>query len=393
MQLTIHRGAKQIGGCVTELSYGSHRVFIDIGENLRESDAPLLPIEGLTMGDVSYSALFLTHYHGDHMGRLPDVLPGVPVYMGDTAKELQLNYARRVEQHYPGYPALIERVSPFTPGKPVQIGEIIVTPLMIDHSAFDAYMFLVEAGGVRVLHTGDFRLHGPRGGKTLRMLRQYAKNINYLICEGTMSREPAVRLTEWELGQEARRLMKDNKYVFVLCASTNIDRIAEFYHANPTGRLFICDAYQKSQLEIIRQGHGQLSPFYDFQHIYSYAHNLDGLMRERGFYMLIKQNAQCANLLERYRGESLLIYSMWSGYLKGEAKNEGLAAFLHSYPLEFLHSSGHASPEDVVSLIDCVNPRNAVIPIHTDAPDTFKELLPGREVCLLVDGERFELKR
>ena len=69
---------------------------------------------------------------------------------------------------------------------------------------------------------------------------------------------------------------------------------------------------------------------------------------------------------------------------------DGLAEFLRPYPLEFLHSSGHASPEDVASLINCVDPRSAVIPIHTDAPEVFQEMLPGRKMCLLEDGERVE---
>ena len=40
------------------------------------------------------------------------------------------------------------------------IGDIRIRPLVIDHSAADSYMFVIEAEGKHVLYTGDFRMHG-----------------------------------------------------------------------------------------------------------------------------------------------------------------------------------------------------------------------------------------
>ena len=34
MKLIIHRGTKQIGGCVTEIEHNGYKVFIDYGEQL-----------------------------------------------------------------------------------------------------------------------------------------------------------------------------------------------------------------------------------------------------------------------------------------------------------------------------------------------------------------------
>ena len=44
--------------------------------------------------------------------------------------------------------------------EPVTIKDIKVTPLVVDHSAYNAYMLLIEADGKKILHTGDFRNHG-----------------------------------------------------------------------------------------------------------------------------------------------------------------------------------------------------------------------------------------
>ena len=53
MNIRIHRGTHQIGGCVTEYEYGGWRLFVDYGEELpggpKTGD---LQIEGLTDGDL-----------------------------------------------------------------------------------------------------------------------------------------------------------------------------------------------------------------------------------------------------------------------------------------------------------------------------------------------------
>lgn len=423
--IVVHRGSQQIGGCVTEIRTKNFRIFIDIGENLPGNFTKLPLVDGLTAGKCDNSALFLTHYHGDHVGCLNDVLPNVPIYIGKTAKEIYRNYAMRVAKESL---KRIENFMTFVPLDHIQIGDIVVTPLMIDHSAFDAYMFVIEADGIRILHTGDFRLHGIRGRKMLKMLSCYAKGIDYIVCEGTtVSRNGETSISEHELQKRAAEMMKDAKYVFVLCASTNIDRIGAFYHANPKGRLFICDQYQKKQLEVVRQNHADKSRFYDFKNVKVYAPNLDKDMEEKGFCMLIRQGEQFKAVLEKFKCKGVLslvsehrmggytvginmnflvIYSMWTGYLDGRAKNQGLIDFLKPYqhsemdkeilaPNEYryreLHTSGHASLQDIGKLFETVKPKHGLIPIHTDAPEKFKEIIPSEKIIFLSDGESFEL--
>lgn len=387
MEIIIHRGTHQIGGCVTEISSGKDRVFIDFGEDLPGSGTiiPSGPIPGLTFPDGSHGALFFTHYHGDHVGRLQEVRAGLPLYMGKTAKALFQTYAKRTQRELAGK---VDAIRTFSPLETLRVGSISVTPLMIDHSAFDAYMFLVEGEGKRVLHTGDFRLHGFRGSRTPDLLRRYAGSLDCMICETTnLSRGWEPSMTERALQQRAKTILRENKYCFVLCSSTNIDRIAAFYHAMPRGRLFLCDEYQKNQLEIVREHHRQHSSLYDFPQVYSYGPNLDERMERQGFCMMIRQGALFARLLERYRGRSKVIYSMWSGYLKGETRNEGLAEFLRGQELVFLHTSGHASAEDLVGLYHTLRPKKGLIPIHGEEPERLRGLLPEGKLLLLQDGE------
>ena len=45
MNIKIHRGLDQIGGCITEISTETSRVFIDFGQNLPGNGVPTTPEE------------------------------------------------------------------------------------------------------------------------------------------------------------------------------------------------------------------------------------------------------------------------------------------------------------------------------------------------------------
>ena len=72
MQIIIHRGTHQIGGCITEIqSKKGTRIAIDIGENLpsiNKEENKNINVEGLNTGEPGFDAVFITHYHGDHIG-------------------------------------------------------------------------------------------------------------------------------------------------------------------------------------------------------------------------------------------------------------------------------------------------------------------------------------
>lgn len=95
MKITVHRGLEQIGGCITEISTDTSRVFIDFGKNLPGCGEPTTPEEDaemvariLAQNKKEHEAVFYTHGHEDHVGLAEYIAEEVPQYMSEGTKGL-----------------------------------------------------------------------------------------------------------------------------------------------------------------------------------------------------------------------------------------------------------------------------------------------------------------
>ena len=392
MKLTIHRGINQIGGCITEIQSSSGmKILIDLGHNLPDGDGLAedeydVP-ENLDRLLDGVSAVFYTHYHGDHIAFEAAVAKkGIDQYLGQIARKIKMQFYAHMKNE-----AAFKAVRTFRmyrPGKTVTIGDIRVTPYYVSHSAADAYMFVIKCDGKSVLHTGDFREHGYLGHCLWGTLRRYVvkKNIDILITEGTMlSRDDERMMSEKDLQQKAYELMSRYKYAFVLCSSTDLDRLASFYQATSRhqGRLFVADGYQCKLLKTFTDKLGHKIPEYDFKNPHEYDKALQPLMLESGFTMLVRRSEKFKAWLEALmpllpENETGLIYSQFKGYITegSPAYSHEAYEFVHSYgwKFEYLHTSGHASKDTIAKVCRLVNPRSAIIPIHKEKESDFTSL-------------------
>lgn len=389
MQIIIHRGTHQIGGVATEIRTASTRILIDMGEDLG-TDKDFVPtplsIPGVTDSDGDCDAVLFTHNHGDHVGQFKNIREEIPLYMGELAKAVLLVTREKKNAH------LKKRIANavcFEPGHSFSIGDIKITPFFVDHSACDSYMFLIEADGKRILHTGDFRTHGFRGKALPKILDKYIGKIDSLIIEGTtLSRTKAQPMTERELQQTAKSYMKQYKYVFVLCASTNLERICGLSKAVPYEKFFVCDRYQKELLKLIEKYWGKYSPLFRNIRMRTYGENMFPLFQEKGFLMMVRDNREFRRIIRKFdKEQSIILYSMWDGYRTQPGST--LPDFLDIVgKWETLHTSGHASHDTLQMVIEKTKP-GTIIPIHTDAPGILQTLCPDENIVNLQDGEVF----
>ena len=116
MKITIHRGTHQIGGCVTEYEHEGWHLFVDYGEELSGSPkSGDLLVESLTHGDLSKSALLITHNHGDHIGRITMLPKDLPIYMGKVGRAIQMQLSRHLKNVDSKHEEMLERLSPSNP--------------------------------------------------------------------------------------------------------------------------------------------------------------------------------------------------------------------------------------------------------------------------------------
>ena len=393
MEIIIHRGTHQIGGCATEYRTKNTRIFIDFGAELDSDNATPLDIEGVTKGKTNCDAVFFTHYHGDHMGLLDTINDDVPLYMGVASKGIAKILNDRLSQAPTIKSYDVDRIGAiktFEIAKPILIGDIKITPYAVDHSAYDAYMFKVETDGKTVLHTGDFRTHGFRGKGVKPTLEKYVGKVDALVCEGTtLNRTEVTCETENDLKKRIKSVLEENKYVFVVCSSTNIDRLAGICSVIPKGKYCICDDYQLSVIEYIRDYAGDKSSLYRFGKALYYRDNLDEKMEERGFCMFIRcGNSKHKEIMEKFKDKNhVVIYSMWKGYLE----QDNIKEFLDGYKRLDIHTSGHADSDAIKMLIDTVQP-DMVIPMHTEVPEAFLKLAGASVVKIAKDKETIHLE-
>lgn len=385
MNIHIHRGQDQIGGNIIEISTDTTKILLDAGLELEGDKNGELPKVAGLFDSAGYDAIFISHYHDDHLGLVYHAHKDIPVYTGEASYRIikaSDSYKKKKTITPKGF---------LRHGEAVNVGDIRVTPYLCDHSAFDSYMLLCEADGERVLYTGDFRDNGRKSFDAL--LDALPKNIDRLICEGTtLSRENYVAVTESELEEKAVALFKiTDGPIFVLQSSSNIDRIVTMYRgAKRCGRIFLEETYMAG----IASAAGKSIPNPEFDDVYAFITSpsrfltLTKFKRKAGKSFIAKKRfVMCVrnSMLEYLKSlakkisfeNGLLIYSCWSGYRKKSSMKsflEGCEAL--GLKVVTLHTGGHADEDAIVRLVERVSPR-VLIPVHTENAQRFRELAPG----------------
>ncbi len=419
--IKIHRGTNQIGGTVTEIYTENTHIFIDFGTELPGSEGDLTDHDMIQMiRKAECDGVLFTHHHGDHIGLLKEIpqrdIQNHPIRLGlgKTARKILINIHKTLagnssmstdqqEEHGQILRILQDnsRWQDLRDGETFYLGDFKITPVRVDHSAYDSFLFFIETQGYCILHTGDFRTHGRLGKDFFRRLSKYleGKQVNVLLTEGTMmSRLSEKILHEEELEQKAYEELKkpQNRYAFLICSSTNVESLASFHNAAlKLGRPFIVNHYVYEQLCLYRETAGKENrklsfwKSYPFENMYLYNDKLGmtqpEYMKKQGFVMLVGTSDAYTKRMEYFRQENpendpLIIYSMWNGYLdeKGDAYQPKLKALYDRWPRHLeLHTSGHAYREDIEEMIRLVHPTDAIIPIHTQEKEKFCHLAIG----------------
>ena len=438
MNVRIHRGANEIGGSCVEVEYQGSRIVLDVGKPLWagwDEFVPLPDVPGLADGsDPSLAGVLISHPHLDHYGLIDQVHPSVPIYIGQEATRLlaeaEFFSSAGITLHPTGF--LVDR-------QPIRVGAFTVTPYLADHSGFDSYSLLVEAGGRSLFYTGDIRGHGRKARLFEELLANPPKDIDVLLCEGTHIHaddsqrvevvDDEVRRSEGESADVGRselglpeggrsesdvehslveRMRTTKGAVMVASSAQNIDRLVTVYRAClRSRRSLVTDLYTASIVTAIGRG---TIPQPGFPNYKVYVPNrqrvlvktsrefdrmelvqdcrvfAEWLAEHAGEITLLQPSSAVAELLRAgVLADGTVVWSLWPGYLK-DASGKRLVNSLESAGVPFVldHSSGHASVRDLQRMVEALRP-GVVVPIHTEGADVYGEMFD--RVVARGDGE------
>lgn len=403
MSIIIHRGLDQIGGCITEISTATFRIFVDMGKTLPGSGRQMSEEEEreyvadlFSQNKKENEAVIYTHAHEDHVGMFVHVPKNVPQYIGEGGREILLAKYRTLlkatlnTEEMANVNEKIRRLEAFhvwekprRRPKSFRIGDIAITPFFSCHSIYDSYMFLIEADGKRIWHTGDYREHGYLGKGLEKVLRTYAKDIDVLITDGTNLKKPEKCIHESEVSSRMSLVMRAFKYVFVLASSTDIDRLATIKKAARSAHknLYVNSAYMKETMRIFTEREANVANgLYKFHPRFATESSLDEMKRD-GFVLVtgVRKVKEVEGMrMNLPDNDTILIYSSWDGYYKIPEQvkvNDGYQKFRELFNnVVDIHTSGHADRDTIKKVIEIVNPKEDVIVIHREA-DASLELL------------------
>jgi len=418
MKIKVHRGLDQIGGCITEISTETSRIFIDFGQNLPGNGEPTTPEEDETFvkkifaqNKKQYEAVFYTHGHEDHVGLFEYIPEDVSQYMSEGTKGLlEIKYDVLYEganlkvneflekecdslEYSDALNRLIyadnkckllnkiqvwQRTSPRKVLECICIGDIKVTPFFNCHSIYDSHMFFIEADDKRIWHMGDYREHGYLGKGLIPTLKKYATDIDVLITEGTMLKREDKCIHERIVSYKMQNVMLAFKYVFVLASATDIERLAAIKRASIDAAkpLYISSLFMKKTMVYFTERESKLSKgLFSFEPLF-YNDRMLKKLKQTGMTMVVgtSQMKRVKGLLDKLpQEETLLIYSSWDGYYKDPEQvkvNPKYKEFRDMfYNVVDIHTSGHADRQTIEKVIKTVKPKEVVC-IHKELDAT-----------------------
>lgn len=138
------------GNCIY-VGEGEHHILIDAGISRKRI------VEGLRQIHVEpeqLDAIFVTHEHTDHVSGVPMMVKmfDVPVYAtGGTLDAIRQKDSRGILQ--------MEQLFQVHADRPVQMGEMVITPFRMSHDAAEPVCYTVEAGGHKASVATDLGMY------------------------------------------------------------------------------------------------------------------------------------------------------------------------------------------------------------------------------------------
>lgn len=423
-KITFHSGILTIGGTVIEIAYKDAHIFFDFGTEFRPElalpdeqlqtlvDNGLVPklkniydprlaysYQGEENQTFRHTAVFLSHVHLDHSKMINYLDPAIPLYTLKESKDI-LTFLNREGEFL--LPSPFEETNYTRPmiglekGAMIQVGEIQVEVVPVDHDAYGASALLIHTPDSFITYTGDLRLHGHNSEDTKRFCEK-AKHTDILMMEGVSISFPERPtdpkqikiMSEEDLVQQMVRLVdaNQNRQITFNGYPANVLRFEKIVDASP--RTVVLEAKMAALiLEVL----GKQVAYYYLPHDKEITH-LDKKL-EISYEVLRNDQSQylwqVVDHFEELLPNGLYIHSDAQPLGEFDPNYRIFLDLLASHQIEFvrLACSGHAFPDDLKQIIAWIEPK-CLVPIHTLHPEKLEN--PFGERILPHRGESLYL--
>lgn len=416
--VTFHSGILTIGGTVIEVAYEKAHIFFDFGTEFRPElslpdetlptllknrlvpelqnvyDSRLLDLPE-TKNPFNETAVFLSHVHLDHTKMINYLDPKIPLYTAESSKKiLQLLNKKGT--------FLLN--NPFLKGQPlreiigvpvkttVEVGEIKVELLPVDHDAYGACGFIITTPTAKLAYTGDLRLHGYQAEDTLYFCEK-AKYTDCLMMEGVSVSFPEVPDTpKKENGACQSEKVLIEKIIQLVSENPHRPIAFNGYPANPLRFLNLGEKVPRKVVltaemaALIKELFGKDEYYYckDCENSpigleKTFEIPYDKLLKEPENYFW-----QITEDFSDLPKNALYIHSDAEPLGDFDPAYSKFLQYLVDLGIEFcrLSCSGHAVPDDLKRIIAAIEPK-LLVPIHTLHPEKMENpygerILPQR---------------
>ena len=410
-------GLGEFGLNMMLIEYGDAAIAVDCG--LMFPDANLLGID-LVIPDVSYllndsdklKAIVLTHAHEDHVGALPYILKHLDVPIYGTRLTLGL-LANKLKEHDLEDSADIHEI---TAGEPWDIAPFRVEGIRVTHSLMDCLALAIETPVGTIIHTGDFKIDNtPMEGEMFDFQRFAAygeKGVLLLLSDSTNVERPGYTPSEREVAPQLEQIFQHSTgKVLVSTFSSSIPRIQQ-----------ILDISERCDRRVVLSGrsmirNSQVAANLGYLHLprsfMTESERWHDLPAERLTFLTTGSQGEPLSALHRIAlddhktikvepGDTVILSSK---FIPGNEKTISnlinhlyrRGAQVHYEKVSEIHVSGHASQEELKTMLQLTRPRYFV-PIHGEYRhlERHRQLaqdvgLPEESCFILEDGDVLEL--
>ena len=397
---------RTIGGTIIEIIYEDSHIFFDFGSEYNPSAKvqptdlqglldeklvpyvenvfdPSIPLVGYASKENLYknTAVFLSHVHLDHSKIINYLDPAIPLYTLEGTKSLLNTLNINNDFLFPLYKKGANNTRDIIGVKEnevVEIGQIKVKVMPIDHDAYGAAGLRIETPDLVIAYTGDLRLHGYRKEATLHFCKEN-EGCDVLIIEGVSVSfreiddpvDPKEITNEAEIIEKINEAVKQNPYkqlTFNYYIS-NIERIFNIIQSNP--RTVVLNAYSAY---VVKEATGYEAHYYQLDNVdYGLNENLKvdfkALLADESQYFW-QIEGEALDYVEELKGGGIYIHSNAAPMIESDPAYAPFIKRFTDRNIEFmkLSCSGHAHPQDLVRIINLVKPK-LLVPIHSFHPE------------------------